>query len=293
MPMARCCLSLLTEGMRKAKVAGMSKVYFSFVVVILLLAGCRSADSTPFIPITPTPLSAHPTIGLSDSATALLSADHGWTGQWITSNESALSADLQAGVLDAVLLYHLPSTLEVAWISPILLDGLVVIVHPQNPLTTLDLPTLQAVFGEKLGDWGGFSADYSGPIHPIVRETGSGVAEIWQKRVMGERRIGINVQIATSWAEIVERVSADSQAISYVPFSQLQPLLANNTIRPLQLEGIPAQQSTLEDQQYPLMMPLYWVSPQEPSGTERAWLAWVQSADGQTTFTTWFGRVRR
>ncbi|MEZ4642409.1 MAG: substrate-binding domain-containing protein [Chloroflexota bacterium] len=171
------------------------------VVLFLLLAGCRAEQPQP-VPITLTPPPTVLRIGTADTAVAftdLVAIPYAqYTDraslQIIPGNTTALFADLEAGQLDAILVHHIAESAAV-WFSPVAVDGLVIIVHPDNPVTNLSRGEVQAVFNGRIANWSALGGP-DAPITLVSRERGSGTRAIFVERVMGEQRVSINAVVA-------------------------------------------------------------------------------------------------
>ncbi|GAB4281267.1 MAG: phosphate ABC transporter substrate-binding protein [Candidatus Promineifilaceae bacterium] len=204
----------------------------------------------------------------------------------VTGSGSTLLASLTAGELDAVLVHVVPPDSSV-WFNPVALDGLVVVVHPDNPVTALTLGEVQAVFNGRLTNWQSLGGP-DAPIQLVGRERGSGARQIFAERVMAGQRMSINALVVADDAALLTAVANDPNAIGY----SFMGTAANTAVRMLTIDNVPPANNTVAAQAYPLTTPLYFVSQQEPSGALRAWLAWVQSETGQMAVAQRYGRVR-
>jgi phosphate transport system substrate-binding protein len=68
--------------------------------------------------------------------------------------------------------------------GPLGVEGLAIIVHPRNPLTTLPLKALQDIFAGRLADWSEFGAS-AGPIVPLTVSAGTDTYFELQRMLMG------------------------------------------------------------------------------------------------------------
>lgn len=257
---------------------------------VLVIGGCRPGpDSLPPL-LSPTP-AVGLRIGVTSSAAAaadLMARAYGQVSshvglQFVVGNNQALFDDLASGLLDAILVHHIPPDTE-PWFSPIAVDGLVLVVHPENPVDGLSSGQAQAILGGRIQNW----RDIGGPdlaIEVVGRERGSGARAILNQRIMGEQRLDINARIATGDAGLRQVVSTTPGAIGYSMLGAVQGL------RILALDGIIPSPESVADQSYPLSSPLYFVSRAEPDGDLRAFLAWLQSPDGQSVLGEKYGRV--
>ncbi|MEJ2751037.1 MAG: hypothetical protein P8183_24495, partial [Anaerolineae bacterium] len=125
-------------------------------------------------------------------------------------------------------------------------------------------------------------------INLISREQGAGTRAILQQRVLAEQRISINALIQPDDQSLLAAVAADPAAIG---FSMMGTAVAAN-VHMLAIDAIPPTPATTAGQSYPLTAPLYFLSPTEPQGELRVFLAWLQSDEGQMVVEARYGRVR-
>jgi DNA-binding transcriptional LysR family regulator len=257
----------------------------------LVLGGCQPGPESLPPMVSPT-AAVGLRIGVSSGAAAAAdliarayAKDSNHVGlQFVDGNNQALFDDLASGLLDAILVHHIPPDKE-PWFSPIAVDGLVLVVHPENPVDGLGSGQAQAIFGGRIQNW----REVGGPdvaIEVVGRERGSGARAILNQRIMGEQRLDINARIATGDAALRQVVSTTPGAIGY------SMLGADQGLKLLTLDGVSPARETVADQSYPLSSPLYFVSEAEPGGDLRALLAWLQSPDGQRVLGEKYGRVR-
>jgi phosphate transport system substrate-binding protein len=87
--------------------------------------------------------------------------------------------------------------------------------------------------------------------------------------------------------QVIEAIADNPAAIGYSMMGAV-----DIRVKTLAIDGIMASLTTTADQSYPLTSPLYFVSAAEPTGDLRAFLAWLQSDEGQTVIGEKYGRVR-
>ena len=194
--------------------------FFGWLIVWGLVVGCRRETILPSV-VTPTPPPVRLRIGLSSSAGLVAGlvtepyreqTDRGIV-QFISGNQAALFSDLENGQLDAILVHHIPED-DAYWFNPVALDGLVVITHPENPVTELSRGEVQGIFNGRIVNWSAVGGTDQ-PITLISREPGSGTRAEFQERIMAEQRININAQIAADDTAVQQIVAADPTAIGY------------------------------------------------------------------------------
>ncbi|MGB1254189.1 MAG: substrate-binding domain-containing protein [Candidatus Promineifilaceae bacterium] len=260
------------------------------LLLLSLLIGCSPAPVPAAPELVEQPTVELRLIGLVDEASALqqlIRVDNpslNW--QFELGDGQPLLEAVEQGVLDAALVHHIPLSAETLWYNPVALDGLVFIVHPDNLVQDLSLGHIQAIYTGQLSNWADLGGN-EGRIEPLMRGRGSGVRELFETRVMGSQRIGVNTEIRPNAATLLTGVANNVNAIGLTTFSH-QP----DSVRALSINRIVADPAQLTDQQYPLTTPLYWVSRDEPTGEIRGVLAFMQSEAGQDALGGNFGRIR-
>lgn len=268
---------------------------FFCLSLLLLATACTGQPAPP-----PTlPAATAPTllqIGVTSSASAIvplvepvISADYPEIElQFVVANSATLYNDLTNGLLDAILVHHIPSE-NTRYFNPVALDGLVFVTHPDNPVEALTSGELQAIFNGRITNW----QAVGGPVQEIVllsREQGSGLRTLLRQRLMAEQRLSPNALLQTGSEALLAAVAENPAAIGYSSMSSASQV----TVNMLQLDGRAATMRTTADQTYPLTTPLYFVAAteNEPTGELRAFLAWLQSDEGQAAIEGIYGRIR-
>ena len=263
---------------------------------LLALAACQTRPAPP-----PTrPANSGLTllqIGVTSSATAvvpLLQAAYGQQNpqvelQFVVANSTALYDDLSSGLLDAVLLHHIPQG-NGRYFNPIALDGVVFMVHPDNPVQTLSSAEIQAIFNGRITNWqtvGGANEE----IELLSREQGSGLRALLRQQIMAEQRITPNALLQVGDEAMHTAVANNPAALGY---SSLSSASQTSSVKIISLDGRWPTLQTTADQTYALTTPLYFIAATEaePVGELRALLAWLQSEEGQGAIGEVYGRIR-
>ncbi len=263
------------------------------LLLVLWLMGVGCEQVAPVAPptVTPLPETVALAVGASDSASRLLDViDYvrpNLTLTHPTTSDTPLITDLDAGVLDAALIHHLPNSRDDLWFNPVALDGIVLIVHPDNVVTNLSVGEAQAMFSGVIGAWSALGG--SGPVTLVSQTDGAGPRTLFNQFVLRDRRLSINAQIRPNPQSIINAVASDPSAIGYVTVGSLP---ADAPVRVLSVDNIAPSPTTLGTQEYALTMPLYWVSVGEPQGELRGLLGYLQSVEGQEALGVVFGRIR-
>ena len=130
------------------------------------------------------------------------------------------------------------------------MDGIVLVVHPSNPIANLTIGQIRDIYTGKTRSW----KDLGGPDRPIVvisRDTNSGTYEAFETLVMNREKLSDNVEYVGSNGAIRQRVMSTEGAIGYVG------LAFTEGVKALTADGIEASPETVNDQTYPIARPLY------------------------------------
>lgn len=95
------------------------------------------------------------------------------------------------------------------------LDGLAIIVHPDNPVSELTRDEVRDVFAGKLTDWSQLGGR-AGPIRLHARDDASGTFDTFKTLVLGEVPLASNAMRHESTTELSRLVSVDSFAVGFV-----------------------------------------------------------------------------
>jgi DNA-binding transcriptional LysR family regulator len=151
---------------------------FLFLSLIFFLAGCQNDPAQiPTMPLPTAPPGLR--IGVSESASQfadliappLAELLPETAVQFVIANQQTLWADLAAGLLDAIFVHDVPPAADY-WFDPVAVDAIVLITHPQNPLS-LTSAEAQALFAGDVRNWSALNGP-DAPVLLLTREEGAG-----------------------------------------------------------------------------------------------------------------------
>jgi phosphate transport system substrate-binding protein len=257
-----------------------------FFLALVLLAGC---GPTPVVTRTPVAFEfavCSAMQPLMDDLTTSYNAKFPHITFKLRRVNSAQAVEaLWAGEVDLAATSWLTDT-AFLWTTPVAIDGVAVVAHPSNPITNLSLLQLRDIFRGRSAEW----SDVGGPpgdVTVISRESGSGARGKFEDAVMGGRNVTINAIVVASEQAVLDYASSITTSIGYVSSAYL-----TNTVKTISVEGIAPTPATEADRSYPLSRPLLFVTPEEPQGELRAFVAWVLSPEGQGIVGKKYGRVK-
>lgn len=154
------------------------------------------------------------------------------------------------------------------------LDGIAVVVHPDNPVQALTSAQLQGIYQGSITDWQALGGP-KGEISPIGREAGSGTREGFEG-VLAVGDAPYYAQELTSTGGVLEAVRRNPNAIGYISLASL-----GDGVRAVTVDGVPASADTVRQGLYPLQRPFLLVTRagEAPSEAVALWLDFVTGPD--------------
>lgn len=154
----------------------------------------------------------------------------------------------------------------------IALDGIAVIVHPNNPVHALDRATLHDVFTGKLKDWSEVGGSRGSPtaIHVLARDAKSGTFDTFKQLVLGQDALDSTAQRFEQSAALSDQVARDPGAIGFVGLAYVRSAKALAVSEAKTTAMLPTR-FTVATEGYMLSRRLYLYTapkPQAPWATE-------------------------
>ncbi|WP_223513277.1 substrate-binding domain-containing protein [Pseudomonas sp. GL-R-26] len=164
----------------------------------------------------------------------------------------------------------------------IAIDGLAIILHPDNPLNQLDTVQLARIFSGEVKTWEDIGGR-GGPIHLYARDDQSGTYDTFKELVLSGRgkTLGSAAKRFESSEQLSDAVSADPQGIGFIglPYVRQAKVVA---IVDGQSQAMLPLNSLIATEDYPLSRRLFFYLP--PTGKNpwaQALVAYAQSSKGQ------------
>jgi phosphate transport system substrate-binding protein len=162
----------------------------------------------------------------------------------------------------------------------IALDGIAVIVHPDNPLRALSLAQLRAIFSGRVREWSALGVS-GGGIVLHTRDANSGTWDTFRSLVLGEVGLAPGARRHESTLELARAVSVDRSAIGVVGLAGVGAARAV----PIADAGepMPASPFAVAVEDYALSRRLYLYRAAEASALARRFVEFALSEAGQST----------
>ncbi|MGL5540894.1 MAG: phosphate ABC transporter substrate-binding protein [Erysipelotrichaceae bacterium] len=159
----------------------------------------------------------------------------------------------------------------------IALDGIAVIVHPNNPVADLTMEQVHDIFTGKITNWnevGGVDKE----IAVVSREEGSGTRGAFEEIVKYESAelIGTS-EIQKSTGGVVQSVSGNENAIGYISMGSMDAV-----VKGIMIGGVEPTEENAKAKTYPISRPfLVVVKEGSENADAQAFIDWILSEEGQ------------
>ncbi|MHA1752698.1 MAG: phosphate ABC transporter substrate-binding protein [Candidatus Helarchaeota archaeon] len=158
-------------------------------------------------------------------------------------------------------------------------DGIVIIIHPNNPITNLTLDQIRCIYNGTYTNWkevGGSDKE----IVVINRDSASGTREFFWKHVMHKDDFVPTALEKNSNGAVKQTVSQTPDAIGYVGLGYVDSTVKAVNIKNDGMEIEPTVENILNGK-YPISRSLYMITNGEPEGIIKDFIDFVLSDEGQ------------
>jgi phosphate transport system substrate-binding protein len=136
----------------------------------------------------------------------------------------------------------------------ICLDGIAVIVHPNNTITGLTKTQIREIFNGTITDWATVGGT-AGAITVVNRDSTSGIRSFFKEDVMDGDEFVVGADELTSNGEVHVKVAGNESAIGFVGLSYL-----DSDVKALEVDGVAPSVATVADLSYPIIQSLYLIT---------------------------------
>jgi len=139
-------------------------------------------------------------------------------------------------------------------------DSLVVIVHPDNPVTSISIEQLGGIYSGNITNWSELGGQDL-PISVIDRQTSSGTRSVFMNAVLGQSSDEVDIigEIAEENNDMAAKVFADPSAIGYSGYAFQRGASALALVNECGILTTPDAFSA-KTEEYPLQRRLYFYS---------------------------------
>ena len=154
--------------------------------------------------------------------------------------------------------------------TPIKREAILVIANPKVGLTSLQMDDLDKIFSGRVKSWDIFT-NSNDPIQPIVPLPGNQLREKFAKNFMKNSHFSPSAIIGSTPDIIIELVKSKAGAIGLLPAWRLE-----EGVNSIAIGGVAPTKEALDSGRYPLWVDILAISPEEPVGSIRDFLVWIQ-----------------
>lgn len=161
-------------------------------------------------------------------------------------------------------------------------DGLAVIVHPENPISELTMEQIKKIFTGVVKNW----KELGGPDQPITslsRESNSGTYVFFQEHVLNKENFAPSVKLMPASSQIAQSISQDKWSVGYLGLGYTKEgnVKVLNVKKDANSPAVTPNHNTVLDKSYSIARALYLYFNGEPTGTNKTFLDFAVSPEGQ------------
>ena len=246
------------------------RILIPVILILSILSGC-AATSGPVSTPTPTPepitVVISPVVGESGRF-ILRTCAWGLPSTVLLTEEASylsLSADadltLWWGNPNADPIFNDPAVVAV----PLGMESISIVVHPSNPLSTLNAQDLQDIYNAQVRDWAEISGKAAqGEIQVWAYPSAHPLRLVFDQALLPQKQLTPHVRLAPSPEAMLEAIQEDPAAIGYLPSS-------------FPITGTRVKKIPLQPQPEGLQQPILGIVTAEPEGNLAALLRCLQT----------------
>jgi len=156
-------------------------------------------------------------------------------------------------------------------------DGVCIVTSPSNPMSSLSIQQVQAIFTGRVRNWSDIpGAKVSGTIDLVVRTPASGTQDAFQNIFLGQSlRVSSSASQKASNGLVQQTVRSNKNAIGYVSFDFAKGVNA------VPYRGVACNLRNAKSGQYGGVRNFWMVTRGAPKGATKSFIDYVRSSRGQ------------
>jgi hypothetical protein len=175
---------------------------------------------------------------------------------------------VEKGEVEALIIAREPP--EGWFATPLYREGIAVVVHPENRITSLTQEQLANIFSGRVRSWTQVGGDGEA-VQPVIPLPGDPVREKFMSAAMRDLSMTPTAMLGATPQSLQRIVSENPGAVGLAPASQV-----SEDVRVVPLDGRLPDTATVREGSYSLWMEVLVTAPSEPSGPLRDFLVWLQ-----------------
>ena len=155
------------------------------------------------------------------------------------------------------------------------IDGIAVVVNPENPLIRMKKTEIIDIFSGKLNNWKELGWK-NRETNVYTRDASSGTRKVFWKKALKKGEIAKTANFVKSHGAMKSAISRDPYGIGYISVGYL-----DDTVAPVSLDGVFPTLENVRKGNYKISRGLYMNTKGEPSGLTRLFIDYILSKEGQ------------
>ncbi|MCP4155966.1 MAG: phosphate ABC transporter substrate-binding protein [bacterium] len=168
-------------------------------------------------------------------------------------------------------------------------DAIGVWVHAGNPVKSLTKDQLKRIFTGKISNWkevGGKDL----PVNIYIVNPQSATRKVFRQSILGkETYVGNNIVTMRPDPALLDKIASDPNGIGQLSFALS---VGHPSLGGVKRINIGNQVASVNNADYPITRPLYFVTKGEPEGSVKAFIDWTLSDKGQAIIKKYFVGIR-
>ena len=167
-------------------------------------------------------------------------------------------------------------------------DALTVSVNAENPICgkmdDMSTDLVRQIFAGEITTWDKVDASLPAEtINVYIRDLSGGAYEVFQKAIMGESQIAASATQSASMTELATNIVNDPWGIGYAGFGAYNKAnedAGKQVLFAMKVDGVEATEQNIIDGTYTVQRPVMFVTGDEISASEQAFIDYVFSQTG-------------
>lgn len=166
-------------------------------------------------------------------------------------------------------------------------DGFVFLLNKENPVQSLTLDQIRAIYKGEITNWKEVGGD-DAPIYPYTREANSGSENLMEKMVMkGEKTVSkssdMQIQSMAGLIDAVANGENSKYSIGYSIYLYAKEQYVKDNTKFLKINGVEPSDATITNKTYPLTKVVYAVTRKDvpQDSNVRRLINWLLTDEGQ------------
>ncbi len=181
--------------------------------------------------------------------------------------------------------------------SKIALDGIGVIVNPNNPLRKINYTELKKIFTGENTDWASLEGDnkdvYKGKVKVFIARKNAAIHDIFKDKVLGGAEFSKYNTICSTSTQMINEIKSNENAIGFISMSWITKFAdtLDTSVKPLKVAAVDSagrvgdyvglHQAYIADRSYPLVTEAFLMSTDFTMSLSVGFTSFVLAYDGQ------------